>query len=121
MVEPGMTMSILLPRLAMELVTFCLTPMPMEIMAMTAPTPMIIPSIVRIERSLLPSSAVTAICTLSLNNIHNHTLSGIPRQLTVADEQLAAGTSGNFWFVRDEDDCFMFLMERFKNAHDFFC
>ena len=70
-------MSILLPRLAMELVTFCLTPMPMEIMAMTAPTPMMMPSMVRMERSLLDSRAVMAICTLSLNNIHDDPLSGV--------------------------------------------
>lgn len=57
--------------------------MPMEIMAMTAPTPMMMPSMVRMERSLLDNSAVMAIWTLSLNNIHNDPLSGIFGNLTV--------------------------------------
>ena len=78
-----MTMSMLLPRLAMELVTFWRTPMPMEIMAMTAPTPMMMPSMVSMERSLFDKSAVMAIWTLSLNNIHDDPLSGIFGNLTV--------------------------------------
>lgn len=57
--------------------------MPMEIMAMTAPTPMMMPSMVRMERSLLDNSAVMAIWTLSLNNIHDDPLSGIFGNLTV--------------------------------------
>ena len=45
-VAPGEMMSMFEPRLAMEFVTFDLTPMPTETSAMTAPTPMMMPSIV---------------------------------------------------------------------------
>lgn len=76
-------MSILLPRLAIESVTSFLTPMPMEIMTMTAPTPIMIPSIVKIDRSLLEKSAVKAMAMLSLNNIHDHPFPGIFRDHTV--------------------------------------
>ena len=51
--EPGETISMLLPRLAMDSCTLLRTPMPTDTMAITAPTPIIIPSMVRRERSLL--------------------------------------------------------------------
>ena len=43
---PGEMMSMFEPRLAMELVTFERTPMPTETSAMTAATPMMMPSMV---------------------------------------------------------------------------
>ena len=103
-------MSILLPRLAMESVTFFLTPIPIAIMMITAATPIMMPSIVKTERSLLEQSAVKAMEILSLNNIHDHPFSGVFRNYTVTQQQLSARAGGDFRFVRDENDRFLFLM-----------
>ena len=65
---PGVTMSMLLPRLAIESSTLLLTPMPMETMAMTAATPMMMPSMVRMERSLFANSSCRAMVMLSQIN-----------------------------------------------------
>ena len=45
-----------------------------ETIAITAPTPIIIPSIVSNERILFAHKADIAICTVSLNNIHYYPL-----------------------------------------------
>ena len=65
---PGVTMSMLLPRLAIESSTLLLTPMPMETIAMTAATPMMMPSMVRTERILFAKSSCRAMVMLSQIN-----------------------------------------------------
>ncbi len=62
-----------------------------------------------------------AICTLSLNNIHDDPLSFVPRNQAVAHEELAAGAGGDFRLVGDEDDRLMVFVEGFENRHDFLC
>ena len=54
--------------LVMFSLTFCCIPSPRDTMAMTALTPMMIPSIVRKVRILLASIPSKAIFTHSLNN-----------------------------------------------------
>ena len=80
------------------------------IMMITAATPIMMPSIVKTERSLLEQSAVKAMEILSLNNIHDHPFAGVLRNYTVTQQQLSARTGGDFRFVRDENDRFLFLM-----------
>src|SRR4051794_27887449 len=50
---PGKTVMTLVPRLAMLVCTMVLAPCPTDNMAITAPTPMMMPSMVRNERNLL--------------------------------------------------------------------
>ena len=119
--ELGVTISILLPKLAMESVIFFRTPMPMEIMTMTAAMPIIMPSIVKMERSLLLKRAVKAMVTLSLNNIHNHPFSGIFSNQTVTEQQLTARTGSYFRLVGNEDYRFFLTVKLFENIHDFPC
>ena len=66
-VAPGMTISRLLPSPAIDFCTFSRTPMPIETMAMTAPTPMMMPSIVRMDRILLARRPSRAMIMLSQN------------------------------------------------------
>ncbi len=56
-VDPDMTMSKLVPMAAKVSSTWLLAPSPMATMAMTAPTPMMMPSAVRKLRNLLRSKA----------------------------------------------------------------
>jgi hypothetical protein len=51
--RPGRATSMLLPSLDRSSVTFCVVPLPMVTMAITALTPMTMPRSVRIERSTL--------------------------------------------------------------------
>ena len=56
-VAPGRTMSRLLPMLDICSAIFRLAPVPTATMAITAPTPMMMPSMVRPERILFTRSA----------------------------------------------------------------
>ena len=64
-VAPGVTKRRLLPRPLICEVTLACTPCPMDIRAITAPTPMIIPSMVSPARSLFAPRARRATRTLS--------------------------------------------------------
>ncbi len=57
---PGRTNNTLLPSLAISILTFSVVPLPMVTMAMTADTPMTMPSKVRKERKALRRMACTA-------------------------------------------------------------
>ena len=61
---PGNTMITLLPILAICSSIRSVAPVPIDIIAITAATPMMIPSIVRAERSLLTRRAPIAIRAL---------------------------------------------------------
>ena len=58
---PGVMMTRLAPRLSICLSTAACAPEPMAMDAMTAPTPMMIPSMVRSERLMLRRSAFHAV------------------------------------------------------------
>src|SRR4051794_34636827 len=60
-VDPDMTISRFDPIAAYDCSTIALAPSPIATMAITAPTPMMIPSAVRNDRSLLRSNALPAI------------------------------------------------------------
>ena len=66
---PGVTVSSVVPRAAMRSFTDCWAPRPSATIAITAATPMTMPSMVRNERSLFARSASTATCRVSLNSI----------------------------------------------------
>ena len=57
---PGCTSSMLAPMLAMVCLTAVEEPCPISTMAMTAATPMMMPSVVSVERMTLRRSALTA-------------------------------------------------------------
>ncbi len=59
-VEPDMTMSRFEPMAANDFSTMAFAPSPIATMAITAPTPMMMPSAVRNDRSLLRISALPA-------------------------------------------------------------
>ena len=57
---PGLTDSMLVPSLARSAFTLAVVPLPIVTMAITAPTPMMMPSTVRNERSALRRIAWSA-------------------------------------------------------------
>lgn len=62
---PGLTVSRFEPRLEILFSISCRTPYPMDMSAMTAATPMMMPSIVSKDRSLLAAIDSHAMMTLS--------------------------------------------------------
>ena len=58
---PGMTSRLLAPMLAMVFCTAVLEPWPISVMAMTAATPMMMPSVVSAERMTLRRRARKAV------------------------------------------------------------
>src|SRR5690606_2481925 len=79
---PGMTMSMFCPRLAMSLVTRAVAERPSETIAMTEPTPITMPSVVRTERMTL-----RLISRSAMSRVESHT-SGLRRRVGgVAQDQ----------------------------------
>src|SRR5574337_354790 len=121
-VLPDRTMSTLLPMLRICSWIWAVAPEPTAIMAITAATPMMIPSMVRADRSRLILSALKAILTLTkrfidrlprfvcrallqllercpwlLNRL-------IPQQQAVLKEEHAPGVGGNVRLMRHQND-----------------
>src|ERR1043166_9738655 len=102
-----------------------LAPSPMATIAITAPTPMIMPSIVRKERSLFRPRALSAI----LNVIH-HMVSRlgclvaihrpvIRNDLTVFENDLSFGVGGDIRFMSDEHNRDVpLLLQPLEQGHD---
>jgi hypothetical protein len=114
---PGVTMIRLLPRLAMEFDTFSLTPIPIETMAITAPTPIIMPSMVRMDLSLLETNASMAILILSQNTLF--ILSRVPDNEPIPDVDYSFGMSGNIRLMSYQNNSTPMRVEGFKDFHNF--
>src|SRR6185312_11174588 len=115
-------------------------PSPMLTMAMTAPTPMMMPRAVRIDRILLRRSARRATKTvekkrmglvdelggglglgqaLQLDFREGAVLDGdVVDQLAVAQDEVALAEAGHVELVRDHQDGDALLVEPLEDAHD---
>ena len=86
---PGKTVMTFSPRLATWASTCALAPLPMLTIAMTAPTPMIMPSAVRMERILLRRSARKAtLIVLMMRMVRRRSVSPRPRPPSISASPL---------------------------------
>src|SRR5512137_453281 len=84
---------------------------------MTAPTPMMMPSMVKMARSLLDNKARRAIWTLSVMLISADHLVAFHQPITDVDD--AAGLLGYCGIMRHKDDGdTTFLVQLAKDGHD---
>ncbi len=114
---PGVTNSRLRPIEAMEEVTLCVAPEPSETMAITAPTPMTMPSVVRPARSRL----FWILAQREEERIQDHGLRfpGVRRDQPSWKRTLAAGVSRHVFLMRHQHDGQpLFGVERLQQAHD---
>src|SRR5438105_13893740 len=106
-------------------------PLPIATTAITQPTPMTIPSIVRNERSLFREIALRPTmvmlpsrCTLFFMSLHASRPpllnSLVFLNQAVAHCHDALRVLRDVRFVRDQDDCLSFIIQLLKDAHDFF-
>src|SRR4029077_4476478 len=114
---PGKITNKLVPRLAICSCTLFFAPSPMATMAMTAPTPMMIPNIVRKERSLFLANARSAIRNAMTNIFYVSgfliiaflILSGIGNDQSVTKNDLPLSIYGNVGFMGYQNDGNPFL------------
>src|SRR5579884_1184466 len=133
--EPELTKSMLEPRFAICFCTVWSAPCPIPTIAITAPTPMMMPSMVRTERILFRASARKAICNVESRSINAslvfqyrhrlqrfscaHTISDhfVAPDLAIAKDHSPFRELGNVMLVRHQDDGEAFVIERLKNLH----
>src|ERR1043166_589899 len=124
---PGRMMSRFVPRLAICCFTSALAPSPMATMAMTAPTPMMIPSIVRKERSLFLANARSAIRNAMINIFYISAflmvaaliLPGVGNNQPVTKNDLPLCVRGDIGLMSHQNDGNSFLLvEILKQLHD---
>ena len=113
-----MTISRLLPMLEIFSLTFSCMPRPRDTMAITAPTPIMMPSMVRKVRILLASMPSKAIFTHSLNNDLASSLF-LFCQPTIPHHQDPLGHGRQFRFMGDHDHRFPFLVQFLEDIDDF--
>src|ERR1700675_3040164 len=118
---PLPTKSRLEPMAAICCCTCCCAPWPSPTMAITAPTPMMMPSMVRMERILLRASARIAIRTTAISSMRSSILQGgqrlqdlagaqdvgglfVPADAAVAEDDRALGELRDVVLVGDEHD-----------------
>ena len=117
-------------------VTCACTPVPRAIMAITAPTPMMMPSMARSERSLLAQRLLKALMMMvqrSMGSPTSRPARLTPRpgwatawlrhfagdDLAVADVDLALAVVGDLEVVGDDDDGAALPVELFEEGEDF--
>src|SRR4051794_26456339 len=127
------------PRLAICACTCAFAPLPIPTIAITAPTPIIIPSAVRAERSLFRRSARNAIRNVDPKRIlalHRYQIIDcrkpaqffssnepvgdrtIATHKTIAHHHVAPCESRDVRFVRDHDDGDAVIVQLLENSHD---
>src|ERR1041385_1607411 len=124
---PGKITSRLVPKLAICSCTLFLAPSPMATIAITAPTPMMMPSMVRKERSLFLAKARRAIRHAMINMrsppasvSRNPTLARIRNEQTIAKDDPPLGILRDVGLMGNQDDGDAFLLVQvLKQLHDF--
>src|SRR5207248_2660428 len=129
------TNSMFEPMAAIWSCTCLLAPCPTPTIAITAPTPMMIPSMVSPERSLLRPSARTAILTMETKSITRSVLQRrhglhhlcrprpirhrvVPPDLSVAKHDRALRILRDVGFMRHQHHRQSFVVQRLENVHD---
>src|SRR5512146_2873835 len=135
--EPEATKSTLEPMAAIWSCTCRCAPWPTPTIAMTAATPMMMPSMVRLERILFRASARQAIFRMAMMSIailgsilkrrhglqHFRGAGGRGVELvaphpSIAEDQHALGVLRNSVLVRDQHDGQPLLVEALEDVHD---